>query len=100
MTNQGNAQQKAGDEKRESGEPGGGAGRVDEVEGSGIYPVSEMDKASDDAKVHGEASFGQGERGAEGYEDSGTSEIFYTDEELKKIRETEKGSEKSNTQGG
>ena len=40
-----------------------------------------MEDASSDATVHGEASFGQGERGEQGYEDSGSSEIFYLDEE-------------------
>jgi hypothetical protein len=55
---------------------------VDEVGETNIYPVSEMEGASDDAKVHGEKSFGQGERGAKGYEDSGTSETI-RDEEIK-----------------
>lgn len=61
--------------------------RIDEVGKSGVYPVSEMEKASKDAKVHGEASWGQGERGAEGYEDSGSSELFYLDEELEGLKE-------------
>jgi len=74
-------------EKRESRVPGGGQGRRDEVGKSGVYPVSAMEGASDDAVVHGEASFGQGTRGAEGCEDSGSSEIIYTDEELKEITE-------------
>lgn len=65
----------------ESGNPGGGAGRKDEVGKSGVYPVSEMEGASKDAVVHGESSFGQGERGAEGYNDAGSSEIVYLDEE-------------------
>ena len=63
------------EEKRESGQPGGGQGRVDEVGGSGVYPVSSSEGASDDAQVRGEASWGQGERGAAGYEDSGGSEL-------------------------
>ena len=66
---------------RESGKPGVGLGRSDEVGRSGVYPVSEMEGAAPDAKVRGEKSFGQGERGAEGYEDSGTSEIFYVEGE-------------------
>jgi hypothetical protein len=69
-------QRETDEEKRESGMPGGGQGRVDEVGKSGVYPVSAMEGASDDAVIHGEASFGQGERGAEGYEDSGASEII------------------------
>jgi len=81
MANSHAKQTKLEDEKRESGRPGGGAGRTDEVGKSGVYPVSRMEDASPDAKVHGEPSFGQGERGAEGYKDSGTSEIFFLDEE-------------------
>jgi len=65
----------------ESGTPGGGAGRKDEVGKSGVYPVSEMKDASADAVVHGESSFGQGERGAEGYKDAGSSGVVYLDEE-------------------
>jgi hypothetical protein len=69
------------DDKRESGMPGGGQGRKDEIEPTGIYPVSEMEGASPDAKVQGEMSFGQGERGAAGYEDAGSSGII-PDKEL------------------
>ena len=63
------------EQKRESGEPGGGQGRVDEVGGSGVYPVSSMEGASGDAEIRGEMSWGQGEQGAAGYEDSGGSEL-------------------------
>ena len=81
---------KAEDEKRESGLPGGGQGRKDEVGGSGVYPVSEMDRAAPDATVRGEESFGQGERGAEGYKDAGESGVILLNEELDEIRhETE-----------
>lgn len=64
---------------------------IDEVGETNVYPVSEMEGASEDAKVHGEASFGQGARGAKGYQDSGTSEII-PDERIKndEERETEK----------
>jgi len=81
MENEQAKQTQTDEEKRESGMPGGGAGRVDEVGESGVYPVSEMEGASEDATVHGAASFGQGERGAAGYEDSGGSELIYLDEE-------------------
>ncbi len=47
----------------------------DEVGHSGVYPASAMEQAPDDAKEQGEASWGQGERGAEGYNDHGDSEI-------------------------
>ncbi len=63
-------------EQRESGQPGGGQGRVDEVGGSGVYPVSSMEGASGDARIQDEPSWGQGERGAAGYEDSGSSETL------------------------
>ena len=49
---------------------------VDEVGKTNVYPVSEMEGASDNAKIQDESSFGQGNRGAEGYNDSGTSEII------------------------
>jgi CBS domain-containing protein len=68
--------------KRESGLPGGGQGRKDKIEVSGVFPVSKMEDASPDAMVQGEASWGQGERGVAGYEDSGGSELIYLGEEL------------------
>ncbi|HEY8226222.1 MAG TPA: CBS domain-containing protein [Pyrinomonadaceae bacterium] len=81
-----NANDRAGDSeaerKRESGMPGGGQGRKDKIEKSGVYPVSAAEGASQDAMVEGEASWGQGERGAAGYEDSGGSELIYLGEEL------------------
>jgi hypothetical protein len=68
--------------RRESGMPGGGQGRKDRIEKSGVYPVSASEGAGKDAMVHGEASWGQGERGAAGYEDSGGSELIYLGKEL------------------
>src|SRR5438132_12306219 len=68
--------------RRESGVPGGGQGRKDRIEESGVYPVSASEGAGKDAMVHGEASWGQGERGAAGYEDSGGSELIYLGKEL------------------
>ncbi len=61
-------------DQRDSGVPGGGKGRVDEVGGSGVYPASGP-MPPNNAPVQGEASWGQGERGAAGYEDSGESEL-------------------------
>ncbi len=61
-------------DRGESGMPGGGQGRTDQVGGSGIYPASDPN-APGDAEVHGEASWGQGDRGAAGYNDSGSAEI-------------------------
>ena len=77
----GEAEVTGAERKRESGMPGGGQGRKDEVGRSGVYPVSASEGASPDAMVHGEASWGQGERGAAGYEDSGGSEPTYLGEE-------------------
>ncbi len=59
--------------RRESGMPGGGAGRREEVSGSGVYPASGPEPP-ENAPYQGMASWGQGERGAAGYEDSGRSE--------------------------
>ncbi len=60
----------------ESGLPGGGRGRRDEVGGSGVYPAS-AGNAPPDAVPRTQAEWGQGDRGAAGYEDSGSSGIFY-----------------------
>ena len=60
----------------ESGEPGGGRGRRDEVGGSGVYPAS-AGNAPADAVPRTQAEWGQGERGAAGYDDAGSSELFY-----------------------
>ena len=81
MANKPDKQTQSKEAKRESGMPGGGQGRKDEVGKTGVYPVSEMEGASKDAVVHDQASFGQGERGAAGYEDSGGSELIYLDKE-------------------
>jgi hypothetical protein len=56
------------------GMPGDGAGRRDEIGGkTGVYPWSDAPPDLD-APVRTEAEFGQGDRGAEGYDDAGTSE--------------------------
>jgi hypothetical protein len=62
----------AGEQERE---PEGEDRWRDEVGQSGVYPVSEMDEAPSGAEVQGMKGWGQGERGAEGYEDSGESEL-------------------------
>jgi len=61
-------------DKRESGLPGGGAGRTDEVGNTGVYPMSGPHPAGD-APVIGLGGWGQGRRGPAGYEDHGESEI-------------------------
>ena len=60
----------------DSGAPGGGAGRVEPLDHTGVYPVSHMDGADPSAPVRGQNEWGQGERGAAGYADSGESEAI------------------------
>ena len=62
-------------ENRESGAPGGGAGRRDETGRTPVFPVSASEGAKPEARVQSERAFGQGERGAAGYQDAGSSEI-------------------------
>ncbi len=66
-------------ERDESGLPGGGKGRIDVVERTGVYPLSSDAGASPDAQIEPETAWGQGERGTAGYEDSGTSEFIPPD---------------------
>ena len=73
-------------QRRESGRPGGGQGRRDRVGRTGVFPVSAMEGASGQAVVHPEPAWGQGERGAAGYENHGQSELFYLEEELPRRR--------------
>jgi hypothetical protein len=77
------AQAAADDEaRRESGEPGGGQGRRDDVGRTSVYPMSSQERPSGDAELRTEAAWGQGERGAAGYEDSGGSELSMRDGQL------------------
>jgi CheY-like chemotaxis protein len=81
--------------KRESGLPGGGKGRRDVIERTGVYPVSASEGASPDAQIHDEMSWGQGERGAEGYHDHGDSEITnfegWEEEQSEKTKPSSRG---------
>lgn len=76
---------------RESGEPGGGAGRRDDVGHSGVYPMSGDERPPHGAEIRTEASWGQGDRGAAGYDDSGSSEL--DGELLKRMVEEQKKNE-------
>jgi hypothetical protein len=67
---------------RESGEPGGGQGRRDEVGPTGVYPMSGGLPEGKHLEVRTPASWGQGDRGAAGYEDSGGSELTWRDGQL------------------
>lgn len=69
------------EQMNERGLPGGGVGRRDEPGHTGVYPMSASEGASPDAATKGEMGWGQGERGAAGYEDSGSSETFQVPEE-------------------
>ncbi len=73
------AKKDRGKRERGSGTPGseGGAGRREDGRGSGGYPES-AGSAPPDAAIRTPAEWGQGERGAEGYQDSGQSELSYT----------------------
>jgi hypothetical protein len=57
------------------GVPGEGVGRREEVGRTGVYPFSASGGASGDAPLIGQQEWGQGDRGAAGYEDSGDSEL-------------------------
>lgn len=61
--------------KAESGVPGGGAGRKDEVGRSGVFPLIGPTPPKD-AEVVMAGAWGQGQRGAAGYEDHGESELI------------------------
>jgi len=68
--------------RRESGQPGGGAGRRDEVGPTGVYPMSGGIPPGKHPEVRTPAAWGQGDRGAEGYNDSGGSELVWRDGQL------------------
>jgi hypothetical protein len=70
------------DARRESGEPGGGAGRRDVVEPTGVYPMSAGIPPNKHLEIRTPASWGQGKRGAEGYNDAGGSELVWRDGQL------------------
>ena len=70
------------DDRRESGQPGGGAGRRDEVGPTGVYPMSGGLPPGKHPEIRTPAEWGQGERGAEGYNDAGGSELVMRDGQL------------------
>ncbi|MDA8217128.1 MAG: hypothetical protein M0Z94_05860 [Dehalococcoidales bacterium] len=88
--------------EEEAGEPGGGKGRRDEVGRSGVYPASDPN-APGGAEVRGQQEWGQGERGAAGYENHGQSELtsLWEEEERGKEerRRAEEGKEKKPSEG-
>lgn len=66
----------AAPDRRESGEPGGGQGRRDDVGGSGVYPP-DAENRPDNAEVRMAGSWGGGD-----YNESGGSELVYRDGQL------------------
>jgi hypothetical protein len=72
----------AAEERRESGNPGGGQGRRDEVGPTGVYPMSGGIPPGKHLEIRTPASWGQGDRGAEGYNDTGGSELVWRDGQL------------------
>lgn len=50
--------------------------RVDKVGETNVYPVSEMEGASDKAKVHSEASIGKSESSQEESKNSDSTEVI------------------------
>lgn len=68
-------QQAAGQQQSasDSGLPGGGVGRREGPFNTPVYPISADEGAAGDATVESENAWGQGERGAAGYQDSGGS---------------------------
>jgi hypothetical protein len=68
--------------RRESGEPGGGAGRRDDVGRTGVYPLSGDERPSGEAELRPLGDWAGGDRGIAGYEDSGGSELVMRDGEV------------------
>lgn len=75
-----------GERQRESGLPGGGAGRLDEIGGSGVYPLSGP-HPSGHAPIIPLPAWGQGKRGSAGYDDHGESEIYMVNVRPEKCRD-------------
>ena len=73
------SKRRAEESKRESGQPGGGQGRVEVVGHSGVYPGSGPYPKGEVA-VRTPAEFVHGQRDEEGREVEGGSELIYLDE--------------------
>lgn len=78
--------------QQESGKPGGGQGRRDEVGGSGVYPASAAN-APDDAVVRTPGEWGEGAGGEEG----GRSELNLSEEELRAAEQARQGDRSEET---
>ncbi len=92
------------DQDKLSGTPQGegGVGRKEKVEKSGVYPASVgPENIPDDAEVKSQAEWGQGERGADGYEDSGRSELNFSLQEAEEYQreKAKKGTNQEKREG-
>lgn len=94
------------EEFHEEGLPGSGKGRKEKPGRSGVYPMSAGEMPpSGDAPVRDMNEFGQGERGAAGYEDHGESELEYIppsgepSQENEEYQESEEESLKRKSEG-
>jgi PfpI family intracellular protease len=67
--------QQAG-EQGDTGRPGGGQGRRDETGITPVYPASAPMEPPGNARLQPLGTLGQGDRGPQGYQDSGSSEII------------------------
>lgn len=77
----GSARTESEHERNESGQPGGGQGRRDAVGGSKVYPAS-GGPAPADSELRHMASWGQKDPNANGYVESGGSELVPHDGQL------------------
>lgn len=68
--------------RRESGEPGGGSGRRDELGETGVHPLSGGVPEGTHPEIRTQAEWGQGDRGAAGYPDAGGSELTWREGRL------------------
>jgi len=69
----GQQSERQADQRQDTGMPGGGVGRREDPGHTGVYPMSSPEGASPDAPLQNENAWGQGGRGAAGYNDSGDS---------------------------
>lgn len=68
--------------KRESGEPGGGAGRVDEVGRTGVYPMSAKERPPEEAERRTMGKWGAGDHEVSEELTEGGSELVMRDGQL------------------
>lgn len=99
-TDQQQADQQAN--QSESGMPGGGVGRKEGPFNTPVYPVSADAGAPGDTEIESENAWGQGQRGAAGYKDSGGSSLDDTGirERQEEQQQQQQQQQRANQQGG